>query len=76
MLVVECWFDCGGDRALGFGATGDISSLSVRAWAAAIGGDGDEGLDKEATRLLVRVIRRIDAWRSEREAERRRTENM
>lgn len=76
MLVVECWFDCGGDRPIGFGATGDISSLAVRAWAACIGDDGDEGLDKEATRLLVRAIRCVDAWRSERESERRRVENM
>lgn len=66
MLVVEAWFDCSADRALGFGAVGDIPTLAIRAWAK------DEGWDRETRRFLVRVIRCVDAWRSEREASKRR----
>lgn len=65
MFVIDCWFDCGGDRALGFGAIGDIPSRAIRSWGK------DEGLDKEARRFLVRVIRYVDAWRQEREASKR-----
>lgn len=76
MLVVDCWFTCSADRSLGFGAIGDIPTQAVRAWAKGEGDDGDEGLDKEATRFLIKVIRHVDTWRGQREAEKRRTDNL
>jgi hypothetical protein len=68
MLVVDCWFDCVGDRSLGFGVAGDIPSQAVRDWAR------DEGLRRKQRRFLVRVIRHVDAWRGQREADKRRLE--
>ena len=68
MLVVECWFTCSADRTMGFSTTSDIPSLAVRAWAK------EERLDRDARRLLVRVIRHVDSWWSKREAEKRKLE--
>lgn len=70
MLVVECWFTCSADRAPGFSGAGDIPTLAIRAWAK------DEGFSRAGRRFLVRVIRHVDTWHGQREAERRRTENM
>jgi hypothetical protein len=71
MLVLDCWFTCSADRALGFGAVGDIPTLAIRAWAAA---EAEGGLDREATKLLVSTIRYVDNWRAQREADKRRLE--
>lgn len=66
LIVVDAWFDLGGDRALGFGAVGDIPTQAIRAWAR------EEGYDRATRRFFVKVIRYVDAWRRERENERAR----
>lgn len=65
MLLIEVWFELGADRQLGYGMRGDIPTLAIRAWAAS---EGEDGLDRDATRFLIRVIRYVDGWRNEREA--------
>lgn len=70
LVVVDCWFTCSADRALGFNGVGDIPTSAVRAWAK------DEGFSREGRRFLISVIRHVDTWRGQREAEKRRTDSM
>ena len=66
---IEAWHDLGTCRAVGM-AIGSIPWTAIVAWA-----DFHE-LDREATMLLIRVIRHLDCERSEREAAKRRLAGM
>lgn len=64
-LCVDAWFDLGTERYIGFGACGPIPGSKVREWAA------DRQLDRDLSRLLQRVIRKLDITHLDREASKR-----
>lgn len=66
MIVVEAWNDLGADRQMGFGVLGCIPHAAICRWA-----EWQE-LDREATDVLIRIIRQLDADRVQREESRRR----
>lgn len=66
MLVLEAWHDLGADRQIGFGVLGCIPHAAIVRWAEW------NGLDRENTMLLIRVIRQLDAERVQREESKRR----
>lgn len=61
-LCVEAWHCLGSERQIGFGAIGAIPFRAILAWAEL------HLLAREATMLLVAVLSRLDADRSERDA--------
>lgn len=62
MICLEAWHDLGADRQLGFSERGSIPFRAITGWARW------HDLDREATVILICVIRRQDSIRVEREA--------
>lgn len=68
-LVLRAWNDLGASRHIGFGVLGCIPFESITQWATW------NGLDREATLVLIAVIRKLDADRAERDEMKRRMES-
>lgn len=64
-ICCDAWHDLATERALGFSSLGSIPFRAITHWAEL------HLLNREATLLLVAVIRRLDADRHEREASKR-----